>query len=130
MEELLTLIEIPDSKDVFELYLKESNENYNEFRYWYNRILKTNFNIPKSHIFRLSFKEYELLKVERDYSLEEMNHWREIFNKFIIENNIQFPIFNKTGLFSNKFKFNNWISNNVDELVYNIKDIYIISRLL
>ena len=85
-------------------------ENPNGFSFWFNRIKEVKeFKQPKTAVIPIDFELYNLIMNTFDHVYEAEAECKEKLTERIedarIEAGIEYPMFMKTGLFSNKFEF-------------------------
>lgn len=114
----MTKVIMDDIQDIskrtpFEIFYsinKRYKENPNGFSFWFNKIKDVKeFKQPKTAIIPIDFELYSLIMGVYDHEPELKKECKKMLTNMIddarIKAGIEYPMFMKTGLFSNKFVF-------------------------
>ena len=110
---LVNNIEDIPKRTPFEIFYsinKRYKENPNGFSFWFNKIKNVKeFKQPKTAIIPIDFELYSLIMGVYDHKPELEEECEKRLTNMIddarIKAGIEYPMFMKTGLFSNKFEF-------------------------
>lgn len=119
-----SILQLPTEEESFERAKQETETDLVNFHHWF-KPQNSQFHVPRSTWFLLTFDERKLFRQEKEEAdAEQVKQFNEHCDRLVKENNLNYPVFMKSGLFSNKFEFDNCVVNSPDEFFekfYNIE---------